>query len=67
MKPRKLRIITGRIELLEESLNKLLNDYNAIVWSFAPVGDEVHGTVVLLHHSVVMQQMLAQPGPMRRN
>ena len=67
IKPRKLRIVTGHVAILEESLNRLLEDYNAIVWHFAPIGDVMHGTVVLLHNSVLMQQRLAQPGAMRAN
>jgi hypothetical protein len=67
IKPRRLRIVTGTIAELEDQLNRLLNDYNAIVWSFATVGEAMHGTVVLLHNSVLMQQALAQPGVMRRN
>lgn len=66
-KPRRLRIISGPVAELEDQLNRLLNDYNAIVWAFAPVADAMHGTVVLLHNSVLMQQALAQPGGMRRN
>ena len=61
IKPRKLRIV------IEESLNRLLNDYNAIVWAFAPVSDAMHGTVVLLHNSVLMQQQLAMAGAGRPN
>jgi hypothetical protein len=67
IKPRRLRIVTGTVAELEYELNQLLNDYNAIVWSFAAVGDAMHGTVVLLHNSVLMQQALAQPAVMRRN
>ena len=67
IKPRKLRIVTGHVAILEESLNRLLNDYNAIVWHFAPIGDVMHGTVVLVHNSVLMQRALAQPGAMRPN
>ena len=67
IKPRKLRIVTGPVAELEDQLNRLLNDYNAIVWAFAPVGDAMHGTVVLLHNSVLMQRALAQGAHMRRN
>ena len=67
IKPRKLRIVSGTIPELEDQLNRLLNDYNAIVWSFAPVGEAMCGTVVLLHNSVLMQRALAQPGQMVRN
>lgn len=66
-KPRRLRIVTGTVAELEEQLNRLLNDYNAIVWAFSPVVDVMHGTVVLLHNSVLMQQALARPGTMRPN
>ena len=66
-KPRKLRIVTGHVAILEESLNRLLEDYNAIVWDFAPIGDVMHGTVVLLHNSVLMQQRLATAGGRRPN
>lgn len=67
IKPRKLRIVTGTVFELEDQLNRLLNDYNAIVWHFAPIGDAMHGTVVLLHNSVLMQQRLAMAGGMRPN
>jgi len=67
IKPRKLRIVTGPVAELEDQLNRLLNDYNAIVWHFAPLGDAMHGTVVLLHNSVLMQQALARGGAMRSN
>lgn len=67
IKPRKLRIVTGSVAEIEEQLNRLLNDYNAIVWSFTPMGDEMHGTVVLLHNSVLMQRAIAQPGIGRPN
>jgi len=67
IKPRKLRIVTGHVPILEESLNRLLEDYNAIVWDFAPIGDVMHGTVVLLHNSVLMQQRLATAGGRRPN
>lgn len=67
IKPRKLRIVTGSVAELEELLNRLLNDYNAIVWHFAPLGEAMHGTVVLLHNSVLMQRALAQPGIGRPN
>lgn len=67
LKPRKLRIVTGTVAELEDQLNRLLNDYNAIVWSFAPIGEAMCGTVVLLHNSVLMQRALAQPGAMRPN
>ena len=67
IKPRKLRIVTGSVAELEVQLNHLLQDYNAIVWHFAPIGDAMHGTVVLLHNSVLMQQALARPGAMVRN
>lgn len=66
-KPQRLRIVTGPVGEVETQLNWLLNDYNAIVWSFAPVACVMHATVVLLHNSVLMQQQLAQPGVMRRN
>jgi hypothetical protein len=64
-KPRRLRIVTGTVAELEDQLNHLLNDYNAIVWAFAPVADAMRGTVVLLHNSVVMQQAIAQGGNQR--
>jgi len=67
IKPRRLRIVTGTVAEVEDQLNRLLSDYNAIVWAFAAVGDAMHGTVVLLHNSVLMQQALAQPAVMRRN
>jgi len=67
IKPRRLRIVTGHVAILEDSLNRLLDDYNAIAWHFAPIGDVMHGTVVLLHNSVLMQARLAQPGAMRPN
>lgn len=66
-KRRKLRIVTGTVAELEEQLNRLLNDYNAIVWSFAPLGVAIHGTVVLLHNSVLMQRAIATPGGTRLN
>jgi hypothetical protein len=67
IKPRKLRIVTGTVAELEDQLNRLLEHYNAIVWSFAPVADAMHGTVVLLHNSILIQRALAQPGAMRPN
>ena len=67
IKPRRLRIVTGSVAELEDQLNRLLNDYNVIVWAFAPIADAMHGTVVLLHNSVLVQQALAQPAVMRRN
>lgn len=67
VKPRKLRIVSGTVAELEDQLNRLLNDYNAIVWSFAPIGEAMCGTVVLVHNSVLMRRALAQPGPMVRN
>lgn len=67
IKPRKLRIVTGVVAEVEEQLNRLLHDYNAIAWHFAPLGDTMHGTVVLLHNSVLMQRAIAQPGIGRPN
>lgn len=66
-KPRKLRILTGPVPEVEVELNRLLDEYNAIVWSFHECGGVAWANVVLLHGSVFMQQALAQPGAMRRS
>jgi hypothetical protein len=66
-KPRKLRIVTGPVAEVEDELNRLLDEYNAIVWSFHECAGVAWASVVLLHESVFMQQALAQPGVMRRN
>jgi hypothetical protein len=59
-KPRKLRLLSGDYHAVEEQLNQLLDDYTAIVWNFVEVAADLRVTVVLVHSSVMRQQMLAQ-------
>jgi hypothetical protein len=68
-KPDKLRLISGSYKLVEYELNLLLDDYTAVTWNFAVVADDLRITVVLLHSSVMRQQMIAQaavPNSQRR-
>ena len=62
IKPRRLRIVSGPVHLVEEELNRLLNSYVATQFSYAVVKDEVHMTVVLMHESVVRMQQIAAGG-----
>lgn len=67
-KPRRLRIITGPVEVIEEQLNLLIDDYSVLVWHFAAVGERMHSTVVLLSVSEIRKMQLAQAPMMgRRN
>lgn len=66
-KPRRLRIVSQPVAELEVTLNGLLDDYVATVWSFQEVAGEVVGTVVLVHMSEIRkQQFAAQPVMVRR-
>ena len=68
IKPKRLRIVSGRFDLVEDELNRLLDHYVAQSFTFSPIKDEMHVTVVLMHESVVRMMQIAQPqGAMRRN
>jgi hypothetical protein len=58
--PRKLRLVSGWSAQVEEQLNQLLDDYTAVTWNFTGLGGGVWITVVLVHSSVIRQQMIAQ-------
>lgn len=68
-KPRKLRIVSGSIEVIEEQLNRLLDDYAVLVWNFSVIDDRQQVTAVLISARELRQQaMAAAAGPvLRRN
>jgi hypothetical protein len=68
IKPKRLRIVTGTCAEVELQLNEMLDKYIAQSFTFSPIGNEMHVTVLLMHESVVRMMQIAQPqGQMRRN
>lgn len=54
----RLRIVSGRAEVVEAELNVLMFDYTPAHWAFSTVGDHMELTVVLIHDSEVRKQQL---------
>lgn len=61
-KAKRIRILSGTVPEVEEALNRMLDEYAAIVWSFVAAGDHVQVTVVLIAISEMRMQALAQGG-----
>ena len=67
IKLRRLRIVSGTTEVVEQQLNRLLDEYTMTSQSFAVVNNQVIMTCVLIHASVLRMMQLAQPGLTRPN
>jgi len=63
----RLRIVTGPTHEVEVELNRMLDDYTAIVWSFYDCGGVPTASVVLLNNSEMRKAAFLQAGQMRRN
>jgi hypothetical protein len=68
-KPRKIRFISGRPELVDGQVNELLDEYAVVAVNYATTADGVIVTCYLVHKSEVRMAQLAGAGPMpaRRN
>jgi hypothetical protein len=58
VKPRRMRILSGPVAVVEAELNTLLDSYGVMVWNFCPVGDQVHASVVLIAVSEMRKMQL---------
>lgn len=68
-KPKKLRVISGPVAVVEAQLNELYDDWIFQVWNFLEVNGELVMTVVM-HDAKLFRQaaMAANPGGnFRRN
>jgi hypothetical protein len=63
-KKRKMRLISGRPELVDAQVNELLDTYSLMTLSYSVVGDHVEVTAWLILQSEVRMMQLANPGPM---
>ena len=57
---RRLRIIGGTLDQVEEQLDELLEEYSAVNFSFVPVAGELRACVVLISNRVLTAQRLSQ-------
>ncbi len=61
----RLRIISGPTFEVEVELNRMLDDYTAIVWSFYDCGGVPTASVVLLNNTEIRKQSYAQAANQR--
>lgn len=68
-KPKKLRVLSGPVAVVEAQLNELYDDWIFQVWNFLEVNGELVMTVVMHDAKLVRQAaMAANPGGnFRRN
>lgn len=68
-KPKKLRVISGPVAVVEEQLNELYDDWVFQVWNWTEVNGELVMTVVMHNAALVRQAAMAggRGGPPFRN
>lgn len=57
---KRVRIITGPVDVVEAQLETLLDEYAPTVWSFEPMGETMHATIVLIHTAEIRKASLAR-------
>lgn len=53
-----VRVISDRVDLVEDQVNALLEKYAALMWHFDVIGGELRLSVVLLNKSVLERAQL---------
>jgi hypothetical protein len=56
-----IRILSGRYDVVEHEVNRMVNDYIVTQWAFAVVNNEFHVTAVMLHQRELRKMQLAGP------
>lgn len=60
VKPRMIRILNGRVDVMEALVAELGNDYAITHWHFYSDGPVGYATAVAIHGSVIRQMQIAQ-------
>lgn len=57
-----VRIVSGRYDVVEHEVNRMLGDYVVTQWAFAVVNNEFHVTALMLHQREFRKAALANAG-----
>jgi len=61
-KPRRIRVVSGPIAVVENELEAMFDDWTAMVWNFIEVQGSIVMSVVMVNNSEMRKAAIAQAG-----